>query len=59
MKKTGRLHIRVSPQLADDIKAYADRHGKTLTELVEGYFQKLLDDEPVARMKKLGFEEKQ
>ena len=59
MKKTGRLHIRVSPELAESIKAYADRHNKTLTELVEEGFKRLLEDEPVNRMKKLGFEEGQ
>lgn len=59
MKKTGRLHIRVSPELAERIKAYAERHDKTLTEIVEGQFIKLLEEEPVNRMKKLGFEEGQ
>lgn len=59
MKKTGRLHIRVSPELAEGIKAYADRHDKTLTDIVEDCFRRLLDDEPVSRMKKLGFEEGQ
>jgi hypothetical protein len=57
MRKTGRLHIRVSPELAENIKAYADRHKSTLTELVEMYFRKLLAEEPVARMVRLGFEE--
>jgi len=55
MKKTGRLHIRTSPELAEQIKDYVDQHGTTLTELVEACFKKLLAEEPVNRMKKLGF----
>jgi len=56
MKKTGRLHIRVTPELADDIKAYADRRGITITQLVETVFRNLLDQEPAEKLKRMGFE---
>lgn len=57
MKKTGRLHIRVTPELAGDIKAYADRHRVTLSELLDGLFKDLIKNEPAERMKRLGFED--
>lgn len=43
--KQGRVHIRLSEELAKDIKSYAERHHTTVTALVEDYFRDLLKEE--------------
>jgi hypothetical protein len=54
--KTGRLHIRVRADLAEQIKDYADRHNTTLTRIIEEHFERLIKQEPVFRTMALGFD---
>lgn len=56
MRKTGRLHIRVSPELAEAIKGYVARHNTTLSAVVEDHLSSLLEQEPVKRLQSVGFE---
>lgn len=40
--KTGRLHIRVDPRIAEGAKAYAKKKRLTVNALVEAYLRALL-----------------
>ena len=43
--KKGRLHLRIPEELADNVKAYAERHGTTVSDLVRQYLVDLLNQE--------------
>jgi len=43
--RTGRLHIRLSPELRDEIVEYCKRHEMTLSSLVTRFFTRLLQQE--------------
>jgi len=43
--RTGRLHIRLSPELREAIVEYCKRHEMTLSSLVTRFFNRLLEKE--------------
>ena len=45
MGKEEKLNIRIEPRLKELIKAYAKRHGTTVSALVSKHFQSLLTKE--------------
>ncbi len=50
MAKDGRLHLRVTQPLADQIRAYAARHHTSVTQVVTDYFIELLKKEETPKV---------
>ena len=45
MKKEGRLHMRIDPDLLEQVKGVAKGRGVTVTHLIDQYFRTLVDQE--------------
>lgn len=43
--KTDRVYIRIVPDLKDQVQAYCERNGVTMSALVTTYFRQLLEEE--------------
>lgn len=50
VKKEGRLHLRLDAELLTAIRAYATRHGVTLSELVVADLRRRLYDEHLTKI---------